>query len=518
VGQAATVGVTYPRIQLVPGIGTDLDAVAIGVFADHVSTLPDHDFLAATGFAGRVGEVAALPGELVRIMVGCGPREAFEAAVLRRAAATLARAASRFRAVAIMLPDGATSVDPDAAVRAVVEGFLLALYRFDRYKSKTDPAVIQRLDVVAPDMAGPAVAAARYIAAAVRLARDLGNEPGNVLTPPVFAERVAEVAEPCGLECDVWDERRIKTEGLGGLLGVSRGSTQPPRLVTITYQPDHAVSCGTPAPGHIALVGKGITFDSGGLTIKPNSQMLHMKMDMAGAAAVLGAMSALRELGCSVRVVGWLPLADNMSGGDAMRLGDVLRMRNGTTVEVRNADAEGRLVLADALALASESRPDAIVDLATLTGATALAVGRGYAGLAGNHDGWVNQVRAAADRAGELVWPLPLTHTDLGWLTSRIADLVNVPDRKDGQSVAAAQFLQQFVPAHIPWAHLDIEGPVYTEHDDGEHVVGATGFGVRTLLELLASKVDPLNQDSSPSTLAGRQTVRALTRQRPPGD
>jgi leucyl aminopeptidase len=451
----------------------------------------------------------ALPGELVRIMVGCGPRDACDTGVLRRAAAALARAACRFRTVAIMLPDTATGTDPDAAVRAVAEGFLLALYRFDRYKSTTDPVVVQRLDVVTPDRAGPAVAVARHVAAAVCLARDLGNEPGSALTPPVFAERVVEVADQRGLECDVWDEHRIEAEGLGGLLGVSRGSTQPPRLVTITYQPDHA-------EGHIALVGKGITFDSGGLTIKPNPQMLHMKIDMAGAAAVLGAMSALRELGCSTRVAGWLPMAENMSGGDAMRLGDVLRTRNGTTVEVRNADAEGRLILADALALAGESHPDAIVDLATLTGATALAVGRAYAGLAGNHDGWVNKVRAAAGRAGELVWPLPLTHTEPGWLTSRIADLVNVPDRKDGQSVAAALFLQQFVPSRIPWAHLDIEGPAYTDHDDGEHVAGATGFGVRTLLELLASKVDPLEHNASPSTRAGRQF--ALTRQRPPGD
>jgi leucyl aminopeptidase len=466
------------RVQPVGGVGADVDVLGVGVFADRLADLPEHDFLAGTGFAGRVGQTAALPGTPVRIMVGCGPSDAVDTAALRRAAAALARAACRYRVVAVDLPGG--GVDSDTAARAVVEGFLLALYRFERYRATGDPwAVIERLDLLAPDATGPVISAAQQVAAAVNLARDLGNEPGGVLTPPEFGCRAVEIAERSGLECDVLGEEWIDAQGLGGLLGVSRGSVHGPRLVRLAYRPE-----GAPRET-VALVGKGVTFDSGGLSLKSNPQMLNMKLDMAGAAAVLGAMSALRELGCRNRVFGWIPLADNMPGGDAMRIGDVLTTRGGRTVEVRNADAEGRLILADALALAGEIRPDAILDVATLTGAIALAVGRGWAGLAGNDVGWVGRVRAAADRAGELVWPLPLTHTDPDRLRSRIADLVNVPDAKDGQSVAAAQFLREFIPPGIPWAHLDIEGPAHSDADDGEIVAGATGFGVRTLVELL---------------------------------
>jgi len=313
----------------------------------------------------------------------------------------------------------------------------------------------------------------------VALTRDLVNEPGGSLTPAAFADRAVDVAKNSGLNCTVWDEQRIAEERLGGLLGVSRGSAQPPRLVRVDYEPEMP-------SGSVALVGKGVTFDSGGLTIKPNPMMLDMKGDMAGAATVLGAMSALRGSDCSLRVTGWLPLTDNMPGPDATRIGDVLRIRNGKTVEVLNTDAEGRLILADALALAAEAAPDAIVDLATLTLTAPMALGRKFAALMANHDGLMEQLRAAAARAGEAVWPFPLPEDCRDQLDSRIADLANLaPGNKYGQTVLGGLFLREFVPGQIPWAHLDMLGPVFCDADDGDWVEGATGFGVRTLLEFL---------------------------------
>ncbi|MGE5827979.1 MAG: M17 family metallopeptidase [Micromonosporaceae bacterium] len=322
------------------------------------------------------------------------------------------------------------------------------------------------------------------LAAGVTLARDLGNEPGGTLTPAALAERAAEVATSSGLAFEMWDRDRIVTERLGGLLGVNRGSTQPPRLVKLTWSPDSP-------QGTVALVGKGVTFDSGGLTIKPIEMMFDMKLDMAGVGAVLGAMSVLRDLNAPVRVVGWLPMTDNMSGGDATRIGDVLRIRNGTTVEITNADAEGRLLLADGLSLAVEEAPDAIVDLATLTDTVPMAVGRRVAGLFGNHDGWRNQVVAAAARAGEQVCPLPLDGVERRKLDSKIADLVNTPNQRYGQSAVAALFLRQFVPDSVPWAHLDIAGPAFCEDDEGVWASGATGYGVRTLAELICAYEPP---------------------------
>lgn len=484
-------------VRLVGEPPADAGIVCIPVFADRLTDpLPGlagfadvAGFVAACGFTAEPGETLAFPGlasgrsRQPRLVFGVGASDALDAAVLRRAAAAVARATSRYRHVALQLP----APGDRYTVGAAVEGFRLGGYRFTRYRTEAQPTQTERLDVIAaPADAADATHAtdtlrrAGRVADAVELARDLGNEPGGILTPMAFADRMVDVAAGRGLSCTVWDERRIADERLGGLLGVSRGSTQPPRLVIVTHEPSRPV-------GAVALVGKGVTFDAGGLSLKPNKMMLPMKIDMAGAAAVFAAMTALPGLGCPARVDGYLPLTDNMPGGDATRLGDVLRIRNGTTVEVRNADAEGRLMLADALALAAESGPDAIVDVATLTGALSMAVGSRFAGLAGSHTGWTEQVGAAAARAGEPVWPLPIDDADRKELRSKIADLVNVNGRPNGQSSLAALFLRQFVPAGIPWAHLDINGPAFSDEDDGELTAGATGFGVRTLLELLCN-------------------------------
>ncbi|WP_117213700.1 leucyl aminopeptidase [Allorhizocola rhizosphaerae] len=448
-----------PEIRVLGQTPRDVDVVGT------VAAAPwdEPEFLAAVGFSGKAGETVTLPGAPMRVVVGEGDA--------RRMGAAFARAVKRHRSAAFVVPDGCPA-------GTFAEAFLLASYRFTKYKSAAEEPALQRLDLVtSQDAAG--VQRARVVAQAVALARDLVNEPGGVLTPDAFAQRAVDVAAAGGLACEVWDEERIAGERLGGLLGVARGSTQPPRLVRLAYRPaSHEAT--------IALVGKGITFDSGGLSMKPTNFMVDMKYDMAGAAAVLGAMSVLRDLACPTAATAWLPLTDNMSGGDATRLGDVLRTRNGITIEVRNADAEGRLILADALALAAEEAPDSIVDIATLTDAVPMVIGRRYGGLAGNDEAWVARVRAAAERAGELVWQMPLDGVERKMLDSKVADVVNATGQRYGQSAVAALFLKEFVPDGLPWAHLDIAGPAFADEDDGEWTAGGTGYGVRTLIELLS--------------------------------
>jgi leucyl aminopeptidase len=473
------------RFRVLRRVPPGTDAVGVPVFADATQAAGDPGYLAACGFTGKLGQSLVLPPERAggpaRIAVGLGPAQGVDLPAIRRAAAALARAARRFTHLATTLPAAITAVDPHAAVRATVEAASLALYRFTPYRSASGGDALARVDLIGPADA-PARAAVDTgvrLARAVALARDLVNEPGGVLTPDAFAQRAAEVAGAAGLECAVWDAERIARERLGGLLGVNRGSVQPPRLVRLTYNP--------PRPGAtIALVGKGITFDSGGLTIKPGRSMVTMKSDMAGAAAVLGAMSTLADLDCPVRVQAYLPLTDNMTGGDATRVGDILRMRNGTTVEVLNTDAEGRLVLADALVLAGEDAPDGIVDIATLTDAAPTALGTGMAAVLGSDDGWLRRVEDAAARAGEPIWRLPLRPECRPVLDSKIADLVNhKPGDRYAGAIVGALFLKEFVPPGVPWAHLDIAGCAFADHDDGELVTGGTGYGVRTLVELL---------------------------------
>ena len=288
----------------------------------------------------------------------------------------------------------------------------------------------------------------------------------------MFAEQAAEVARAAGLSVTVMDREAIEAARLGGLLGVNRGSALPPTLLQISHEPDRP-------KGHLALVGKGITFDSGGLSLKTADGMIDMKSDMGGAAAVLAAMTLLPDVAPRLKATAFLPLTDNMVGPDATRVGDVLSIRNGKTVEVLNTDAEGRLILADGLSLASEAAPDAIVDCATLTGACMVALGRRTAGLMGNHQGWLDQVRAAADEAGEAVWPLPMPRHLRKGLDSDIADLRNIGKGRYGGALTAALFLEEFVADGIPWAHIDMAGPAFADEADGEVPKGGTGFGVR---------------------------------------
>jgi leucyl aminopeptidase len=472
-----------------PADPTAADAVGVGVLADRLEAgdVPgplDRAFLDGQGFTGKPGQTCVVPGQdgTVVVAVGLGEEGDATVATYRRAAAALARAAQRQRHVATDLLDGAPErLDRPELAQAIGEGIVIGAYRYTELKSDPEPSRIESLLVVGKG--GKRVAAAlergRAIAEAVCLARDLVNQPGGTLTPTAFAARAEELAASGGFSADVLDRAAIEDHRLGGLLGVNRGSDEEPRFVKLAWEPERPRAT-------VALVGKGITFDSGGLSLKTAESMVGMKGDMAGAATVLAAFSALDTVRPPVRVLGFLPLTDNMPGGDATRVGDVLRIRNGTTVEVLNTDAEGRLVLADALSLAGEAGPDAIVDLATLTGACMVALGTGIAGLMGNHDAFVAAVRAAADAAGEPVWPLPLPEDMRHQLDSEVADMKNVGAGRWGGALIAGLFLQRFVPDGTPWAHLDIAGPADAMEDGSESPKGGTGFGVRTLLRLLS--------------------------------
>jgi leucyl aminopeptidase len=478
-------------------------AVAEVVYADRLTKVPGvrKAALERAGFAGKVGQTMVLDdGERTRVLVGVGPAAAVGAAELRTAAAVFARAVPRHRRGAFDYPEG-LDLDDDAGVRAVTEGLVLGAYRYDTFKSSS-PAGLSSVTVAVGDRVRAVQAAAakgRVTADAVCFARDLVNEPGGSLTPAEFAGRAAERAEAAGLAVEVMDKEAIVAAGLGGLLAVNQGSVEPPRLLKLTYEPtvvgDEPVEGDQPEPDAldtVALVGKGVTFDSGGLSLKPADSMMEMKCDMAGAAAVVATMCALPELDVAVRVVAFTPLTDNMTGGAAQRPGDVFTARNGTTVEVLNTDAEGRLILADALCLAGEEEPDAIIDLATLTGACMVALGQKIAGLMGNDDVFCGIVEEAAAVAGERVWQLPLPDDYRSALDSPVADIKNIGGGRYGGALTAGLFLKDFVDDDTPWVHLDIAGPAFLPEPDGTAPKGATGFGVRTLLTLLESWGDEM--------------------------
>jgi leucyl aminopeptidase len=480
-------------IELDRSVPSDIAARAIGaVKGQQEGGSVDWAYLSGQGFEAKKGDVRAVPGEggTTTYVVGLGPAAEVDASALRFAAGALARAAKRQRSLAVdLLGSSAEGTSAAAGAQAIAEGLVLGGYEFSTFKSEAKSPALTRAVIVGGGgkRAQDAVARGVAIAEAVCWARDLENEPGGSLTPAELAKRVVNEGKRSGFQVTVWDEKEIRAQKLGGLLGVNRGSVQAPRFLRLEHAPDKP-------RGTVALVGKGITFDSGGLSLKPSDGMVGMKGDMGGAAAVLGAVRAIASLGTKARVVGFIPVTDNMPGGDAMRVGDVLTIRNGKTVEVLNTDAEGRLILADALSLACEEEPDAIVDLATLTGACMVALGDRIAGLMGNHRGWIDQVRAAADAAGEPVWPLPLPDHLRAKLDSDVADLKNVTDTRYGGALAAGLFLRDFVADGIPWAHIDIAGPASSSVVEGELVKGGTGFAVRTLVELLSTFAKPKKQ------------------------
>ena len=401
---------------------------------------------------------------------------------LRYAAGVAARACGDVSGAVINLP-----APTPGHVHAIIEGALLG---FHSPKKTETPATRGKVLTVVSSHSDVSPDRAVMCAETTTWVRDLVTTPPNTLYPETLVEKVVEFAEGSGLEIEIWDEKRLDAEGFGGILGVGGGSVRPPRLVALRYSP------ASPA-GHIALVGKGITFDSGGLSLKPANSMVGMKYDMTGAATVAGAVIAAAKLQAPVAITGWLCVAENMPSGSALRPNDVLTIRGGKTVEVLNTDAEGRLVMADGLARASEDFPDLIVDVATLTGAARIALGERYAAIMGD-DPAVSVFRECAEVAGELVWPMPLARELRSLLDSDVADIANAkPGNSLGGSLLAALFLEEFVgPARgdeesaprIPWAHLDIAGPASNSSGAfGYTPKGATGVLTRTLIHLLTT-------------------------------
>ncbi|MFD7921808.1 leucyl aminopeptidase [Streptomyces sp. NPDC059740] len=476
-----------------PVVASGAEAVDKAFGGDLAAVL---ETLGASGAEGEVTKVPAGDGLkaplVLAVGLGAAPDEdedeAFDAETLRRAAGSAARALAGTKKAAFALPA------PDAVTAAAVaEGALLGAYAFTAYRGEQQGRAKGRKG--AADRGTPLAEAvvlgakpreraykaaaerAAVLASEVHRARDLINTPSNDLNPVTFAEQAQAVAKEHGLKFEVLDEKALAKGGYGGIIGVGQGSQTPPRLVKIAYRASRA-------DRHLALVGKGITYDSGGISLKPAGHNETMKCDMSGAAAVLATVVSAARLGLAVNVTGWLALAENMPSGGALRPGDVLRMYNGKTVEVLNTDAEGRLVMADALSRASEESPDALIDVATLTGAMMVALGSRTFGIMANDDAFRTTLHEITEEVGEPAWPMPMPQELRKGMDSPVADMANIGERMGGGLVAGL-FLQEFVGEDITWAHLDIAGPAFHEGAPfGYTHKGGTGTGVRTLLRL----------------------------------
>ena len=478
---ALIIGITQGPDGPVPGPGAeDVDAALGGTLTTSLTAL---------GATGKQDEITKLTtgGHLAAPLItavglgefdAAGPLAAAEA--LRRAAGAGVRALSgKAAAIGLALP-----ARTETEVEAVGLGALLGSYRFTRYRREdgvTQPALTV---LTSADAAAGAVARAQVLAEAMQLTRDLVNTSPSHLYPETFAAEAGRVAADSGLEIEVLDPDALAAGGYGGIVGVGQGSVRQPRLVRLRYS--HPDSSKT-----VVFAGKGITFDSGGLSLKPSNAMETMKSDMSGAAAVLAALRAIAALRPKVNVVGYLPLAENMPGGNAQRPSDVITIFGGKTVEVLNTDAEGRLVLADALARSGQDSPDLLVDVATLTGAQVVALGTRIGGVMSNDDQVRDGVVDAARRAGEQVWPMPLPEDLRKGLDSVVADIANVAGDRWGGMLVAGLFLKEFVPDGVRWAHVDIAGPAFHEGEPyGYTPKGGTGAAVRMLVQVAADIAD----------------------------
>lgn len=445
------------------------------------------ELLGATGAVGEVTKLATfgtVTAPLV-VAVGLGPEPdgaVPPAETLRRGAGAAVRALAGLARVALALPVPDDQAGP-ATVRALAEGALLGAYQFDAYKTARRRPPVRSVAVHAPQARDRAARAelryAKVAAGAVARARDWVNTAPNDLRPPVFADQVAQAAAEAGLEVEVLDERALRRGGYGGILAVGQGSQAPPRLVRLGYTPSR------PPRARIALVGKGITFDTGGVSIKPSHGMWEMTSDMAGAAAVAATMLAVAARKPDVAVTGWLPMAENMPSGSAYRPGDVITMYSGKKVEVLNTDAEGRMIVADAIARACEEEPDYLLETSTLTGGQVVSLGRRVAGVMGTPE-LCQRVKEAGEAVGEPAWPMPLPDEIRKALDSTVADLAQVNTERVGTMLQGGAFLSEFVAEGVSWAHLDIAGPGYHSGEPYGYVSkGGTGFPVRTLLRLV---------------------------------
>lgn len=425
------------------------------------------------------------------LVVGLGKKEEFDQAVLRRNFAILGKKAKdlKIKTLGFGLSFAKeTEFNLEQISQGASEGLILGTYKFLRYKGEKERQEEREIEAVeitagkAQDLVSikEGITRGEIYSGATTLARDLVNEPASVSTPTHLAKVAKEMAGQ-EIKCQIYDRKQMEKMGLGGILGVARGSDEPPKLIRLEHKPKNARK-------KVVLVGKAVTFDTGGLSLKPWDAMETMKLDMAGGATILGIFSVLPKLKSNVWVVGFIPATENMPSGHALKPGDVLRIRNGKTVEVLHTDAEGRLILADALCLGVEEKPELLLDLATLTGACMVALGEEVAGAFGTDETMVKKVEKAALGIGEKIWPLPLVKEYKELLKSPVADLKNVSKSKYGGAITAALFLQEFV-GETPWVHLDISGPAFAEKETPLVPQGGSGFGVRTILEFLISNL-----------------------------
>jgi leucyl aminopeptidase len=441
---------------------------------------------------GKFGEVSIvhtfgkLPARIVAI-AGLGKRQDFDVDKIRGVAGEFCRALRKLnchKVATILHGAGIGGVEPETSAKAIAEGALLGLYSFTKYKEPEYEDIQEILIIVREKGKVPILESAidkgKVVAEAANLARDMVNEPANYMTPSQMAEVAKEIAGKYKLECKVFDREDMEAMGMGALLGVAKGSNQPPKLITLAYKGDeHSEKA-------LGFLGKGITFDSGGISIKPSEGMDEMKGDMAGAAAVMTALGAIAQLKPKINVTAIIPATENLPSGTALKPGDVLKAMNGKTIEVISTDAEGRLILADALSYAVKQGLSPLIDLATLTGACRVALGLLYSGVFGNDQNLVDKVLKAAERTGERMWQMPMPEEYKEQNKSEIADIKNTGNRYGG-AITAALFLAEFVD-NTPWVHLDIAGPRLSSKESGYLVKGAAGFGVRTLVELALSE------------------------------
>lgn len=475
------------------------DALAVGLLEDATTLTGDlaqldeklggalKELIEETEFKGSVGSSAVTrvgAGSSIRkiILVGLGKPDALKLDSLRRTAAAIARTAKqqKVKTLGISLP--LVNDDPALSAQAITEGIVLALHQDNRFKSDPEDkgAKLEQVDLLGLGNQEAAITRAQAICSGVILARELVAAPSNVVTPTTLAETAEAIASEYGLTLEVLEQEECEKLGMGAFLGVAKASDMPPKFIHLTYKPE-----GTPKR-KLAIVGKGLTFDSGGLNIKvAGSGIEMMKTDMGGAAATLGAAKAIAQIKPDTEVHFISAATENMISGKAMHPGDILTASNGKTIEVNNTDAEGRLTLADALVFTEKLGVDAIVDLATLTGACIIALGNDIAGLWTTDDSVASQLKAASEAAGEKFWQMPLEDKYFEGMKSPIADMKNTGPRPGG-SITAALFLKQFVK-ETPWAHLDIAGPVWSDKEDGCNNSGATGFPVRTLVNWVLS-------------------------------
>jgi len=442
-------------------------------------------------FTGKFKQISILyPNTGIKasriILIGLGKQEDFSLNRVRLASATVAKEAEQRglkHLATIVHGGGIGGLDMAQATQATVEGAILGTYQFTQYKTgETPPSTLEKLTVVEFDTAKQTdletgANAGQHIAEGVCLARNFGNTPGNDLPPAVLAERVSEMAQSVGLSCEVFDEKRIEAEGMGALMAVGQGSTRPPRFIIMEHKGQN------PSADPIILVGKGITFDTGGISLKAGDGMWDMKFDMCGAAAVIGAMQTVAKLNLPTRVIGIVSAAENMPDGNAYRPGDILKPLGGKTVEIRSTDAEGRLALIDALAYIKRYNPAAAIDLATLTGACVTALGNDASGLMGNNNDLIQAIHQAGNRTHEIAWHLPILESHRNQIKGDYADLKNSGGRPAGALTAGA-FLEAYVDGY-PWAHLDIAGTAWTNSTKPDTPIGATGVGVRLLIDYL---------------------------------